>query len=140
MMERLILIMEINPTLAASILRARGAASGMLQVAKELHIGPARLVNLVRNLSDKGLVEVQRVRSRSAGRPLVKVIPTPLGNEYLAAYEALDSKILKSRRSDLLRAVADARYAQRLVERGLAPTALSLELSSFVLPLRRPAR
>ena len=131
--------MESNHALTAAILRnASDGGLGISQLAKELHIGPARLIKLARDLCDEGLVEIQTVHARTAGRPLVRMKPTPLGDEYLDAYETLSSKMLKSRPSDLLRAVDDANYARRLVERGLSPTALFLELNSLVVALRRP--
>jgi len=132
--------MENNPSLAAAVLEsASSRALGTTRLAKELRIGPARLIRIVRDLRDEGLVEIQTVHAESAGRPLVKVTPTPLGEEYLKAYKALNSKTLKSRPSDLRRAVADAKYARRLAERGLSPISLFLELNSLVVPLRRPA-
>jgi len=131
--------MEVNPDLFAAILRnASSGHFGTSLLAKELHVGPAKLVKFARELHDRGLAEIQAVHSNSAGRPSVKIVPTSLGYEYLEAYEALCSRILKSRRSDLLRAVADAKYACRLAERGLSPVLLSLELNSLVVPLRRP--
>jgi len=132
--------MEINPALTAAVLKnASNEDLGVSRLAKELHIRPARLIKLARDLFDEGLVEIQTVHARTAGRPLVKFKPTLLGDEYLDAYEALNSKMLKSRPSDLLRAVADANYARRLVERGLSPTMLFLELNSLVISLRRPS-
>ena len=132
--------MESNPALTAAVLKnASNEDLGMSQLAKELHIRPARLIKLARDLFDQGLVEIQTVHAGIVGRPLVKMKLTLLGNEYLDAYEALDSKMLKSRPSDLLRAVADANYTRRLAERGLSPTTLFLELNSLVIPLRRPS-
>ena len=130
--------MEINPALAASILKkAANGASGTTQMAKELRIGPARLIELSRSLREEGLTEIRTEHPRSAGRPLVRIVPTPLGEEYLKAYDVLNSKTLKSRPADLLRATTDARYARRLAERGLPTTSLFLELNSLVVPLRR---
>ena len=136
----MISLMEYNPALTAAVLKsASDEGFGMSQLAKELHIRPARLIRLARDLCDEGLVEIQTVHAGTVGRPLVRMKPTLLGNEYLGAYEVLKSKMLKSRPSDLLRAVADANYARRLVERGLSPTMLFLELNSLVIPLRRPS-
>jgi len=135
----LILQMESNPALTASILRkAASGASGTVQVAKELHIGPARVITLSRSLRDEGLAEIQTVHPKSAGRPLVKIVPTSLGREYLKAFDELNAKTLKSRPADLFRAIADAEYTRRLAERGLSPTSLLLELNSLVVPLRKP--
>ena len=127
--------------MAAAILKnASRGTLGTSQLAKELRIAPARLIRLTRELCDEGLAQLQTVHPKSAGRPLVKLVPTPLGDEYLETYEVLNSKRLKSRPSDLLRAVADAKYARRLAERGLSPTSLFLELNSLVVPIRRPSR
>jgi DNA-binding MarR family transcriptional regulator len=137
---RLISVVEDNPALTAAVLRITSEGGfGMSKLAKELHVGPAKLIKLARALVDEGLVENRRDHARKAGRPLVRIVPTPLGEEYLHAYEALSMKMLKSRPSDLLRAVAEANYARRLVERGLSPTTIFMELNSLVVPLRRPA-
>ena len=130
--------MEDNHALTAAVLKsASDEGFGISHLAKELHIRPARLIKLARDLCDEGLVEIQTVHAGTVGRPLVRMKPTLLGKEYLDAYEVLNSKMLKSRPSDLLRAVADANYARRLVERGLSSTTLFLELNSLVIPLRR---
>jgi len=131
--------MENNlATVSAILKKASSGAFGTSELAKELNIGPARLIKLSRDLRNEGLAEIQTVHAKSAGRPLVKLVPTLLGEEFLEAYDALNSKTLKSRPSDLLRAADDAKYARRLAERGLSPPLVFLELNSLVVPLRRP--
>ena len=130
--------MEDNPAITAAVLKKASSGDlGMSRMAKELHIGPAKMIRLANDLRDEGLVDIQTIHTRTAGRPLVKIMPTPLADEYLSAYGIMSSKVLKSRPSDLLRAVADADYARRLSERGLSTITLFLELNSLVLPLRR---
>lgn len=130
--------MENNPALTAAILkRASSGEPGVFRLAKELHIGPAKMIRLANELRDEGLVDIQTVHTRTAGRPSVRIVPTPLADEFLSAYEMMDSKVLKSRPSDLLRAAADGEYARRLSEHGLSPITLFLELNSLVISLRR---
>ena len=130
--------MEDNPALTAAVLKMASEGDlGISRLAKELHIRPAKMIRLASNLRDAGLVDFQTVHARTVGRPLVRIVPTPLADEYLRAYGVLSLKMLKSRPSDLVRAVADADHARRLSERGLSPIALFLELNSFVSPLRR---
>ena len=130
--------MEDNPALTAAVLKkASRGDSGISRLARELHIRPARMITLANDLRDAGLVDIQTIHARTVGRPLVRIVPTPLAGEYLRAYGMLSSKMLKSRPSDLVRAAADGDYARRLSERGLSPIGLFLELNSLVVPLRR---
>ena len=130
--------MENNPALTAAVLaKASAGEFGISRLAKALHIGPAALIRLASELRDEGLVDVQLVHAGTVGRPLVKIVPTPLADEYLRAYRVMSSKVLKSRTPDLVRAVADADHARRLSERGLSSTTLFLELNSLVVSPRR---
>lgn len=105
--------------------------AGVLQLAKDLHVGPAKLIGLVAELREEGLLDLGEVRMRRAGRPKRRFRVTALGIEFLSAYEALLLKMLKSRRSDLRRAVADANYARRLASRGASTYDLFLELNAL---------
>ena len=129
--------MKNNPALVAALLRrASREKLGTAQLAKKMRLGPARLIALVNELKDQGLVEVEPVHSQSPGRPLATLRTTPLGVEFLAAYETLALKALRSHPSDLRRAVADAEYARRLASRGVNAYDLFLELNSLVIPIR----
>jgi predicted ArsR family transcriptional regulator len=131
---------EKNPSTTAALLRLSAARQdGVLQMAKELRVGPSKLIRMLAELRDEGLLDIGVVRTRSAGRPKRRVRVTALGREYLVAYEALKLKSLKSRRTDLRKAVADTNYARRLVARGVSPYELFLELNALGDRARRPA-
>jgi len=121
------------------VLRAAvGGRTGVGELAKELRVGPARLIVLLRDMKEQGLVEIGEVRSGRAGRPRIKVGATELGKAYLKAYGSLISIPLTSRRADLERAVEDADYATRLIAAGNSPYDLFLELNRIVkLPRSR---
>ena len=113
--------------------------AGVLQLAKDLRIGPSRLIGLVAEAGEQGLLDVGEVRTGRAGRPRRRVRTTALGMEYLRACEALRLKALRSRRADLRRAAADADYARRLEARGVSPYDLFLELNELANDSRGPA-
>jgi len=131
---------ETNLAFKAALLRASAAGAGVRQLSKELHMGPAMVIGLRREMWDAGLVEVCEAPRSGPGRPKELVRATPLGLEYLRAYEALLSTALKSRRTDLLRAALDARYAARLASRGLSTVELFLELNSLAERTGKAAR
>ena len=113
----------------------RGA--GIVEMSRGLRIGPSRLVSMISKLQDEGLLEVSQVRNGKAGRPRIEVQVTSLGKEVLEAYGSLVTKPLKSRRSDLRRAAADADYASRLSRRGVSSFVVFLELNSIAMGTRR---
>ncbi len=113
--------------------------TGVLELAKELRIGPSRLIGLIAEAREEGLLDVGEVRTGRAGRPKRRVRMTALGMEYLRACEALKLKALRSRRADLRRAAADAKYAKRLAARGVSPYELFLELNELASNPREPA-
>jgi DNA-binding PadR family transcriptional regulator len=120
----------------------RGAASrrtGLVQLARELRVGPARLIALLRHMQEEGLVETGEARSGRVGRPKILVQATELGRAYLKAYDSLISTALKSREADLDRAVEDAEYAARLTAAGNSPYDLFLELNNIVNPAGKRA-
>jgi DNA-binding PadR family transcriptional regulator len=124
---------EKNPTTDAELLRLLSTRrEGVQSLAREINVGPARLIRLLSELEESFLIDSTEVRSRRAGRPKRRFEVTALGREYLRACEAAEPKRLKSRRADLRRAVADAEYAQRLASRGVSTTDLFLELTSLV--------
>lgn len=104
---------------------------GILQLARDLHVGPSRLIGLVAELREEGLLHAGEIHTRKVGRPRRTARTTALGLEYLRAYETLQLKPVKSRIADLRRAAADANYAQRLAARGISPHRLFLELNEL---------
>ncbi len=127
------------PTRAALLRLSSSRQAGVLQIARELRVGPSKLIGLVAELREEGLLDVSEARTRRAGRPKRLVKATQLGMEYLRAYEGLKLKRLLSRRSDLRKAVADANYARRLTLRGISTYELFLELNVLAKSARRSA-
>lgn len=123
----------------AAVLRAASGA-GVRQLAKKLQMGPATVIRLRSEMVDQGLVEVGEASAFGLGRPKERMTVTALGREYLKAYEALKSTVLKSRRSDLARASSDGRYAKRLADRGVSTIDLFLGLISTAERTRKAAR
>ena len=128
---------ERNLTTEVELLRLLSTQrDGVQSLAREINVGPARLIRLLSEMEEACLIDSTEVRSRQAGRPKRRFAVTALGQEFLRAYEAAELKRLKGRRADLWRAVADAEYAQRLASRGIATTDLFLELTSLVKQVR----
>jgi len=133
-------VSETNFVARAALLRASAVRAGVRQLSKELGMGPSMVIGLRREMLEEGLVEVGGAHSSGPGRPRELVKPTSLGREFLRAYEALLSIPLKSRRTDLLRAAADARYAARLSSRGVSTVELFLGLNSLAERTGKAAR
>jgi DNA-binding PadR family transcriptional regulator len=132
-------VLEINQTLKFAVLRISlaGGKKGIVELSRELRLGPSKLDRVVSELQDEGLLDVSQVHSGKAGRPRIWVQVTALGEEFLGAYESLTTKSLKSRRSDLRRAAADADYAKQLAARGISSYTLFVELNSLAMVTRR---
>ena len=123
--------MESNLEAVANLLRASiGGSTGVAQLSRTLRTSPSALIALVASLQDEGLLETGRDKRGKPGRPKRWVRTTALGLEFVAAYRALASKALRSRRSDLLRAAADGRYARRLSDT-LSTNDIFLEISEL---------
>ncbi len=122
-----------NPISEVELLRLLSTQrEGVQSLAREVSVGPERLIRLLSELEEACLIDSTEVRSQQAGRPKRRFTVTALGREFLSACEAAELKRLKGRRADLRRSVADAEYAQRLASRGISTTDLFLELTSLV--------
>lgn len=122
------------------ILRASNPPpSSVRELVKKLHRRTQTVVSLIREMEEQGLIEKTMEKRENRGRPRYLIKPTSLGEDYLTTYESLELKLLRSRRSDLIKASRDAEYAMRLESRGLSPFQLCLELSSLVTTNNRNA-
>jgi DNA-binding PadR family transcriptional regulator len=132
---------ENNQTLKVAVLMTSLTSEhkGVVELSRELRAGPSKLDRIVTELQDEGLLEVSQVRTGRAGRPRIRIRITPLGQEFLGAYDLLTAKPLKSRRSDLRRATADAEYASRLASRGVSSYTIFHELNTLANATRRLA-
>lgn len=106
--------------------------TGIRELAKRLNHRPENIIALIEEMEEQGLIEKEIEKRKNQGRPRLLAKPTTLGEEYLIAFQTLESKLLRSRRTDLARAVKDAEYAKRLVTRKRSPFNLALELSALV--------
>lgn len=105
---------------------------GVRELVKKLHRSTRTVVSLIKEMEEQGLIEINVEKRNTRGRPRYLIKPTSLGEDYLATYNNLELKPLRSRRNDLVRAIRDAEYAMRLESRGLSPFQLFLELNSLV--------
>lgn len=133
-------MLETNYAARAALLRAASSGAGVRQLSKELHMSPAIVISLRREMSDSGLLEVCGAPVSGPGRPRELVRTTPLGRDYIEAYDKLRSTALKSRRADLQKAASDARYAMRLTSRGVSTVELFLGLNSIAERAGKAAR
>lgn len=133
-------MIEKNLATKALLLRLSSeGAAGVLQLSKDARIGPSTQTRLLREMEDEGLVRPTEIRSRRPGRPKTKIAVTQLGEEFLRTYRELALKPLRSRRADLEKAAADARYATRLASRGLSLYGLFFEMNEMLRLARRSA-
>jgi DNA-binding PadR family transcriptional regulator len=108
-----------------------GASCGVRDVIQRLKWKASRVVTLLTQMEDEGLVEL-RSKPAGRGRPKKAVVPTSLGLEFLEAYRRLETKPLRARRADLERAKRDALYVERLVAAGHSVFELFMELNTIV--------
>lgn len=106
--------------------------TGVKELAKKLNHRPETIITLIEEMEEHGLLEKKTEKRSSRGRPKHLIKPTTLGEDYITAYDTLESKPLRSRRTDLTHAAKNAEYADRLLERGLSPFSLALELNTIV--------
>lgn len=108
------------------------ASCGVRDVIGRLGWKASRVVSLLAQMENEGLVEMRQEPSSGRGRPKKIVVSTGLGVEFLEAYRRLEVKPLRAQRVDLERAVRDALYAERLVAAGHSAFELFMELNMIV--------
>jgi predicted transcriptional regulator len=114
----------------AQILKAATMApSGVRDITGLLKLKTSNTIALLHTMVDEQLIEVQTAKIAKKGRPKKCIRITPLGNDFLEAYQKTEIKLLKSRKQDLNRAEKDALYAMRLVANGHSPFEVFLELN-----------
>ena len=106
---------------------------GVREVIQKLRWKPSRVIFLLEQMKDEGLIELQKNSAHNSrrGRPKKIMACTPLGYEFLDAYRRLKMKPLRARREDLEHAVEDALYTERLVANGHSPFKLFVELNTI---------
>ena len=106
---------------------------GVRELIQKLRWKPSRVISLLEQMKDEGLIELQKNSARNSrrGRPKKIMMCTSLGFEFLEAYRGLRMKPLRARREDLEHAVEDALYTERLVANGHSPFKLFMELNTI---------
>jgi DNA-binding MarR family transcriptional regulator len=104
---------------------------GVRDLIQLLKIKTSNATLLLKKMEEEQLIATQPAKTKNKGRPKKHITTTSLGLEFLEAYKKLNTKILKSRKTDLDRAVKDAKYAKRLVETGHSPFQIFLELNTI---------
>jgi len=106
---------------------------GVREVIQKLRWKPSRVICLLEQMKDEGLIELQKNSARNfrRGRPKKIMTCTSLGYEFLEAYRKLKMKPLRGRKEDLEHAVEDALYTMRLVANGHSPFKLFMELNTI---------
>jgi DNA-binding MarR family transcriptional regulator len=105
---------------------------GVRELSRIMRRRTQAVVSAIRRMSAAGLVDVRPEETRRRGRPRLVVSATPLGDDYLDAYNRLRTKPLRSNRNDLAKAKRDAEYVNRLITRGKEPYDAFLELNDLV--------
>ena len=106
---------------------------GVRELIQKLRWKPSRVIFLLEQMRDEGLIELQKNSAHNSrrGRPKKIMVCTSLGYEFLEAYRKLKMKPLRARKEDLEHAVKDALYTERLVANGHSPFKLFMELNTF---------
>jgi DNA-binding PadR family transcriptional regulator len=106
---------------------------GVREIIQKLRWKPSRVIFLLEQMKDEGLIELQKNNTRNfrRGRPKKIMTCTSLGYEFLEAYLKLRMKPLRARKEDLEHAVKDALYTERLVANGHSPFKLFMELNTI---------
>lgn len=97
------------------------------------------ILETIRDMENHGLIRSTPSLTRKRGRPKNSLSITPLGTEYLTAYQRLEKTQLQASQKDYERAVRDAEYATRLVTRGIDPFQAFMELNTIVRTSRDSA-
>lgn len=111
---------------------ASSSLCGIRETTQKLKLKASNAIRLLKIMNEEQLIEIETGPPSKRGRPKKCITPTPLGNEFLETYNKLRMKPLKARKEDLARAAKDARYVDRLAERGLSPFQLFTELNVIV--------
>lgn len=107
---------------------------GVREIIQKLRWKPSRVIFLLKQMKDEGLIELQKngAHNSTRGRPKKIMVCTSLGYEFLDTYRRLRMKPLRARKEDLEHAVEDTLYTERLVANGHSPFELFMELNAIV--------
>ncbi len=122
--------MSVEST-AQMLTAIQSRSPGVKELVKATRRRSQATVQLVHALRAQGLIASER-KAGGRGRPREVFRVTPLGVEYLEAYGRLREVPLRATEGELRRAVEEARYAVRLVARGVDTFRAFMELNAFV--------
>jgi len=105
---------------------------GIRDLARTLKLKTSTVISLSRKMNEESLIEFQKVKHSSRGRPKKNIVCTSLGLDFLETYRKLKMKPLRARKTDLEHAVKDALCTDRLVARGYSPFKILTELNAIV--------
>jgi predicted transcriptional regulator len=116
----------------AQVLQAVASTScGVRDVVHALRCRTSRIISLLEEMEEEGLIELHEASFSNRGRPRKITVVTSLGSEFLETYRKLKMKPLRARKEDLEHAVKDALYAKRLISNGHSPFKLFVELNTI---------
>ena len=125
--------MELDTSL--EILRAVESPKSVSKVVARVRRRSKDILGLIAEMEAGGLLE-RRVVKGSRGRPRSVIHITELGKEYLRIVSRLEMLPLRAESAGFSHAASEGEYAVRLVERGLDPFQLFLELNDYVRAAR----
>ncbi len=110
---------------------AASSSCGVREITHLLKMRTSNTISIVKKMNEEQLIKINHAQTSKKGRPKKSITVTPLGYEFLDAYNKLKTKPLRARKEDLAHAAKDARYADRLVENGHSPFQIFLELNTI---------
>ena len=125
--------MELDASVG--ILRAVESPKSVSKVVARVRRRSKDILGLISEMEAGGLLE-RRVVKGSRGRPRSVIHITELGKEYLRIVSRLEMLPLRAESAGFSHASSEGEYAVRLVERGLDPFQLFLELNDYVRATR----
>lgn len=102
--------------------------------------GHDRVIQLIRELKERGLLLQATMGKKTAGRPRHSLQSSSLGKRFVTEYNRLCLLPLRSNKNDLKRAVHQAQLARKLIQGGESPYARLLEVTSLARNIARTAK
>lgn len=99
-----------------------------------------RIMALIRELEERGLLLLKISKDHSRGRPRHLLRPTPLGEQFVQEYRQLLNLPLHSNNNDIKKALYQADLAQRLVEQQISPYVRFQEINELARNITRTAQ
>jgi len=117
-----------------------GTPRSVSEIASKVGGNHGRTLATLKELYWRSLVELRIEKGQGRGRPKQLVRTTPLGRQFAEQYQRLLSLRLRSRESDIKKALHQADLAQKLRERGISPYARFREINELARNVARTAK